>query len=263
MKTFIALTDFSASADNAVRYAAHLAHCLHAALRIVHVYQVPISMSEVPVLLVSTEELRNNADKGLEAVKDSVQSSFPALQVETESHLGDVVEEVNRLCRSAGPTVLVVGKHGASGVERLLFGSTTLSLLRHAHCPVISVPQNFSTFHLKHIAMAIDVQGLHGAEHKVAEFAKAINSRLHVIHVKESGRDTPELPESLRAANPVFRLLDSDDFLEGVKKYVEHNHIDLLVTQPHKHNLLDRLFSRQHTSEVLNQLQVPVMCIPD
>src|SRR5688572_17287919 len=75
MKSILVATDFSQSADNAMNYAASLALNLGANLILLHVYQIPISMSDVPVLMVSAEELRNNADMGLKKSREITEKS--------------------------------------------------------------------------------------------------------------------------------------------------------------------------------------------
>ena len=73
MNIIVVPTDFSPSADNAMKYAAELAQTVNASLLLVHVYQIPVSMSDVPVLMISAEELKVNADKGLERVRELLQ----------------------------------------------------------------------------------------------------------------------------------------------------------------------------------------------
>src|SRR6478672_2003078 len=131
MKTILVPTDFSPAADNAMLYAARLATTIKASLHLVHIYKIHVSMSDVPVLLVSVEEMKNAAEKGLEKSKELLLKNFPGTEVDYEGRLGNISEEINSLCSDIQPMCIVVGKHGASGIERILFGSTTLSLIKH------------------------------------------------------------------------------------------------------------------------------------
>ncbi len=58
MKLIVVPTDFSPLADNALKYGVDLASAMGSGLMIVHVYQIPISYSEVPLITVSIEEIR-------------------------------------------------------------------------------------------------------------------------------------------------------------------------------------------------------------
>jgi nucleotide-binding universal stress UspA family protein len=73
MKTILVPIDFSPSSDNAMNYAAYLAAKVGASLLLVHVYQIPVSMNDMPVLMVSAEELKNSADKGLQKAQEELQ----------------------------------------------------------------------------------------------------------------------------------------------------------------------------------------------
>src|SRR5215211_5268139 len=87
MDTIVVPTDFSPSADNAMNYAAQLAQIIRASILLVHVYQIPISMNDVPVLMVSAEELKDSADRGLQNAKTHLEKKFPGIVVKTESRL--------------------------------------------------------------------------------------------------------------------------------------------------------------------------------
>ena len=100
MKPIIVATDFSASAEYAMQYAARLATQLHTSLHLLHTYQMPVSMSDMPVMMVSVEELKNSTDRSLQQAAEQLQKSFSGLDVHTEGRLGDLVEELNELCDS-------------------------------------------------------------------------------------------------------------------------------------------------------------------
>jgi nucleotide-binding universal stress UspA family protein len=263
MKTILVPTDFSPAADNAMLYAANLASSLKAGIRLVHVYQIPVSMSDVPVLLVSVEEMKNAAEKGLEKSKELVLKNFPGADVQYEGRLGNISDEINSLCKDIQPLCIVVGKHGASGMERILFGSTTLSLIKHAHCPLIAVPDKENLAPISNIALAYDGSGLNGTEQKIREFVQSLHARLHVIHVQVSGKETPGIKKLLPELTPLHQTIRNEEFVSGIEKYIKAHHIDMLIVLPHKHNIIERLFYRTHTSEVLQKINIPIMAFPE
>lgn len=263
MKTIVVPTDFSPSAGNAMTYAAYLAQTIGASLVLVHVYQIPISMNDVPVLMVSAEELKNNADKGLEKGREELQQRFPSVDIKTESRLGDVVEELKDLCKQVDPFAVVVGKHGASGVERFLFGSTTQSVIRHLAYPVISVPESTTSFQLDTIALAIDAADTSLQENRIKEFLRDLKTQLHVVHVREGGKDRPVLKNVLTDLHPVYETIKNHEFVHGIEHYIQTHSIDLLMILPHKHSFIERLFFKTHTVELIEKVRVPILCIPE
>src|ERR1700741_4703000 len=103
MKTIIVPTDFSAISNNAIDYAVDLAKATGGSILLFHAYQVPVSMTDVPIVLLSIDELED-------------------------------------VCAKVKPFAVVMGTKGATGMERVLFGSTTLTTIRHLSWPVIVVP---------------------------------------------------------------------------------------------------------------------------
>ena len=72
MKTILAATDFSDSAQNAVEYAASMAELTEAKLILFHAYHVPIVASEVPTMMFTLNEMEKFAELLLGNVLDIV-----------------------------------------------------------------------------------------------------------------------------------------------------------------------------------------------
>ena len=261
MKSILVATDFSPSADNALNYAACLAQNLGATLILLHVYQIPISMSDVPLLMVSAEELRNNADMGLKKSQEMLEKKYSGLVIQTESRLGDVVSEIQELCEKHDPFAVVVGKHGASGVERFLFGSTALSVIRASKTPVITVPDSTTDCKVSKIALASDGASIGEHEEVIRNFIIETKAQLHIVHVKEQGTDHAAITSLMQDLHPVYQTITGEDFSEGIAAYLENNHIDMLIVIPHKHNLMERLLFKTHTAELIKKIPFPVLSV--
>jgi nucleotide-binding universal stress UspA family protein len=72
MKTIIVPTDISPIATNAMNFAADMAVNINASLTLLHVYQVPVSMTDVPVVMASADELRKSSEEKLEILKQDL-----------------------------------------------------------------------------------------------------------------------------------------------------------------------------------------------
>src|SRR5690242_6280306 len=118
MKTILVLSDFSATAEHAALYASRLAILLKAKLHLLHVYQVPVSVNELPVLMSPADELRKNAEISLGKLREVLQANVPAVEVSLESRLGDLSDEMSDVARQTDPLFIVLGKHQNTGAER-------------------------------------------------------------------------------------------------------------------------------------------------
>ncbi len=273
MKTIIVPTDFSPTATNAMNFAADMAVNINASLMLLHVYQVPVSMSDVPVVLVSTDELKKSAEKNLHELKKAVTHiTSGKIRVYTEAVLGDVSDELEEVCEEIEPFAVIMGTRGASGVERVLFGSTTLTAIRHLKWPVIVVPpgKEYGTG-IKKIGFACDFEKV--IENTPVQFirnmVKEFGAELHVLNVDHEGKNfkpgTPEqsmmLHQLLADLNPNYHFIEHEDVEDGINDFVDKNNIDLLITIPKKHKLLDGLFKKSSTKQLVTQSHVPVMCV--
>lgn len=265
MNTIIVPTDFSAAAQHATAYAAQLAHPLNATILLLHVYQMPVPMTEYPVLMVTHEDIKKGVDEGLQRAKDEAEKQHAGIRFEAESRLGDVATEVEEASTERNPLALVVGTKDLSGFERFLFGDTTASLIRNSSYPVIAVPEGSQFGRPKNVVLASDLLNINEMPaEKITAMVQQLDARLHVVHVdtKNNEASPPDaLLEKLAGVNPSFHTVQEEDVSEGIKQYVEQNGIDLVLVVPHQHNFYERLFFKGHTQGLLQALPVPVMSV--
>jgi nucleotide-binding universal stress UspA family protein len=273
MKTIVVPTDFSAVAINAMSFAAEMAVNIDASLMLFHVYQVPVSMSDVPVVLVSAEELKKSSEERLEEFKKGLtHTTSDKIKIYTEARLGDVTDELEDLCNHLQPFAVVMGTKGASGIERILFGSTTLTAIKHLTWPVIVVPPGKEYGKgVKKIGFACDFNKVLETTpvQFIRQMVKEFNAELHVLNVDyEQKYFTPETPEQslllhslLEDLKPNYHFINHIDIEDGINEFAETNNIDLLITIPKKHTLLEGIFKTSSTKQLVTHSHVPVMCV--
>lgn len=273
MKTIIVPTDFSPIATNAMHYAIDMAKTVNASLLLLHVYQVPVSFTDTPIVLVSIEDLRKGAEEQVAHLKSEVEHlTSGSLKVYTETRLGNVADELENLCNKINPFAVIMGTKGASGVERILFGSNTLTAIRHLTWPVICVPPG-KTFGagIKKIGFACDFKDVVKTTptHYIVDFVKEFNAELDVLNVDYHNKHfKPETPEQsallhtlLEEAKPVYHFIEHADIEDGINDFADKNNIDLIITIPKKHRLLEGVFKASSTKQLVYQSHVPVMCV--
>lgn len=273
MKTIIIPTDFSAVATNAMHYGLEMARSVNASLLLFHAYQVPVSYSDVPIILVSVDELKKSAEERLETLKKEVEHiSSGSVKIYTEAVMGNFSDELENICQKINPFAVVMGSKGSAGIERVLFGSNTLAAIKHITWPVIAVPPGKTYGNgIQKIGFACDFRNIVETTPATAilEMVKAFNAELHVLNVdyhdKHFRPDTPEqsvlLHTLLQSANPEYHFIEHRDVEDGINEFADKNNLDLLITIPKKHKLLEGLFHRSSTKELIVQSHVPVMCI--
>lgn len=272
MRTILVPTDFSPIATNALHYALEMANAIKANLMLLHVYQVPVSYSDAPIVLVSVDELRKAAERKMEQVREVARKVLHGDQkIYAETRLGNVTDELEAICEKIRPFAVVMGTKGASAFERVLFGSNALSAIRHLHVPVICVPPG-KTFGkgIKKIGFACDCKEVVATTPTriIRDLVKNFEAELYVLNVNTDGHDQEEKPEQtvlletlLSDLRPVYFFLEHNDIEDAINEFAEKNNLDLIISIPKQHKLVDKLFKKSSTRQLVYQSHVPVMCI--
>lgn len=271
MKTLLVPTDFSATALNAANYAADMALVLGADLLLFHVYQVPVAVTDVPLVLLSVDDLKKNAIEKLAKLKTDLEHiTSGKLNIATEARLGNTNDELENVCESINPFAVIMGTMGHSAIERTLFGSTTLKAIKHLTWPVICVPQGKEYgAGIKKIGLACDLKDVEETMpfEVIINFVKELNAEFHVLNVEQQ-HPPASLPEqtailgtAVREINPQFHFIDHKDIEDGINEFAEKNNLDLIIAVPRKHTAIEKIFKPSSTKQLVFESHIPVMCL--
>jgi nucleotide-binding universal stress UspA family protein len=141
IKTILFPTDFSNGARAAMDHAVSLATDYHARLVLLYVVQdisiaewyIPSSLSVNDLL----EDMQKSASQEMD--KWALEVSANAKDVEKMVVRGVPFVEIIRTAREKQADLIVIGTHGRTGIDHLLFGSTAEKVVRKAPCPVLTV----------------------------------------------------------------------------------------------------------------------------
>ena len=136
-------TDGSEEATLAARTAADIAAKTESEVHLVHVRGIPVYIdpgSEVPRVApgAAEESLRREAQGVLDTQAEQLEAADGKV-TQTHIRLGRPVEEIIILADEIDAELVVMGSRGLGGVRRLLLGSVSDGVVRHAHCPVMVV----------------------------------------------------------------------------------------------------------------------------
>ena len=271
MKTLLVPTDFSPASTNAMNYAADMALVIGADILLFHVYQVPVAVTDVPLILISVDELQEAAEKKIQKAKADLEHiTSGKLNIATDTRLGNIVDELEEACKRISPFAVVMGTTGHSGIERTLFGSTTLSAIKHLTWPVICVPKGKEYgLGIKKIGLACDLQEVEETTpfEAIINFVKELNAEFHILNVeqqhpaKDLSEQTAILGTAVMEMNPQFHFIDHKDIEDGINEFAEKNNLDLVIAIPKKHKRLESLFKPSSTRQLVFESHIPVMCI--
>lgn len=135
-------TDGSEASKRAAAVAAALARRNKAALHFVTVVRPPEGwwgvIGSPPTPHAVADALTDAQRKIIDGTLESV--DLEGLEVKTAEEIGDPSGVLADYCKQEGADMLVVGRRGASLVERLVMGSVADRVAHIAPCPVLIVP---------------------------------------------------------------------------------------------------------------------------
>jgi nucleotide-binding universal stress UspA family protein len=272
MKLLLVPTDFSPISDNATKFAMDMAKAMGSKIMLVNMYQIPISFSEVPLVTISLDQLKKISEDKLRELKENIDRITDGnIHVYTQSILGEVTEEVKKLCETLHPFAVIMGTRGVSGLGKFFLGSNSLSIVGKIDTPVFVIPPGSTFKPFKKIGLATDMKDVvqNMPVEEIRQLVNYFNADLHVLNVdyerKHFTTYTPEeslnLDTMLSGLNPVYNFIENKDIDEGLNEFAAKNNIDLLVTLPKKHHLLEKILEKSHTRELIYHTNVPLMCI--
>jgi nucleotide-binding universal stress UspA family protein len=135
--------DFSDSSLGALEYAITMAEEADARLTLLHVTEMPAAITQEPFVDEAFSRVRetavNDARRRMEELIPDEARAY--CEVDTAVVEGRAYPEILRQAADKKTDLVVMGVHGRSALDLLLFGSTTHHVIRASNCPVLIVRQ--------------------------------------------------------------------------------------------------------------------------
>ena len=140
-KTILFATDFSESSDFAFGRALTLARKFNARLVILHVINEPVDLRGFYVPHISFDKLEEEIEEGAQKMMEKFCRTHIRDYANYESFIvpGIPYDEVIKKAAAEGADLIVMGTHGRTGLDHVLFGSTAEKVVRKSPIPVMTI----------------------------------------------------------------------------------------------------------------------------
>ncbi|PLY03145.1 MAG: universal stress protein [Desulfuromonas sp.] len=140
-KTILVAVDFSDSSINAFQLALSMARKFSAKLVLLHVINEPVDLRGFYVPHISFEKLEEEIEEGAHKMMDSFcrQNLTDYADHECLIVAGIPYEQIIDQASSKSADLIVLGTHGRTGLDHVLFGSTAEKVVRKSPFPVLTV----------------------------------------------------------------------------------------------------------------------------
>jgi nucleotide-binding universal stress UspA family protein len=281
MQKILVTTDFSDCSTQAINYAINLAEEANAEVIILNVFtNVDTTFSDRKELV---NEYNHTIALGIEEQLNELQqrlfSKNAKAKVSVKLYRGPVQDSILQCAADERVDVIVMGTRGASGLRKLLIGSTTASIIGNTTVPVLAIPKEAKWQGLRNILFAsrhltVDSKVLM----PIMEFARLDGAMVHVVTFTDTD-DTDvadymehgrllnlyhqQLPERYKDIKFKTEHLEGSEFDEAIQHYINENKIDMMIMTTHKRSFWESLFNSSITKNIAFHTTIPLLAIPE
>lgn len=276
MKTLLVPTDFSKNSNNAVDYAAKMALTTNAKLVLIHVYHIPATPTEVPVVIPDIESFEKDSQEKLQRIRERLLLSYgKTLEVTLAIKCGFAAEEISIYADSVKPDLIIMGISGTNFITEKLLGSVATSTIEFSHYPVLLIGEGIEFKAPKKIVLACDYNESENSKViapliKLVKFFKAHVCVLNIEKELEPAVPAGEIVSEFMKLELVmaevdhsFHFLGTDSVTKGIHEFISMADGDMVVMMPKKHGVVSRLFNEPHTKKLAFHTKVPLLALPN
>ena len=208
-------------------------HVAFVGLSAAYVGMGPPEIADIPA--PRQQELNEEAQRLLNAQVEQIKADGGTV-AQAHLRIGKPDEQIVDLAEEIGAGLIVMGSRGLGGIRRLLMGSVSDSVVRHAHCPVLIVrAQKRGRRHLEGSGSTARRPRREGAEKKRSFWdtlfgpypswreEKVLEYIIHRLGDGAHLRDVmqEEYVRRLASADEVEDILDNPRLIEAARKKME------------------------------------------
>jgi hypothetical protein len=276
LEKLLVCTDESPDSQGAVTAALDLAKAAGCQVFLLQVLSfIPLYELQAPDLLpppMVNLELQAAQEAAVRSHLESWQEKAAGMGVRLEPRLRTSVSAYEGILEEAEavqPDWIIMGRHGLTGLPRLLLGSVTARVIGHSAVSVLVVPRG-AALEFKRVLIAADDSPFSAAAWQEAlSITQRMESHLTAIAVAASGGE-------VKAANQVVQRMEAEARLRGVPletavpygrpfeailQVAQAKKVNLIVLGSHGRTGLRRLLLGSTAERVIGQAPCPVLVV--
>jgi len=277
MRKILIPTDFSENANNAIKFAVSLFKYNVCEFYILNVFQDDVYANQFNLANTGLDQAisvaKNNSKKELDKTIELVKAFSPnprhTFYAIAANNL--LIKEADNIVDKKNIDLIVMGTRGKTNNKNITFGSHTLQVLKYVLCPVLAIPEHYQYTQPKHILFPTNyVIPYKKRELKLlSEIASPYRAIIDVLYISKTQKlsirqeDNRTFLEEIFSKNSInFKVEQSKDIIDVVFKYIEANHIDLLVMVNTKHSFLENILFQSTIIDRLSlNLDIPFLAL--
>jgi len=270
MKKILVPIDFSEPSAYALEVAAKIAEQQNAEIVALHM----LGLSEAVLTKDETQEYEE-AKYYMEIAKKRFKTFLDKpylkdIKIKEIVQNYKIFKELNHVAQEQRIDLIVMGSHGASGLNKYFIGSNTKKVVRTSDVPVLVIKHPNPEFHIKSIMFACDfTEETILAFKDVKEFAENFSAKLALVYINtpyEAFVCTSEIEKRIsdflfKAGEPERKEVVYNDYSveKGLINYGRNGKFDILALPTHGRQRFSHLLLGSIGEDVANHAAIPVL----
>jgi nucleotide-binding universal stress UspA family protein len=271
MKKILIPTDFSNYADIATEVGAKIARKTDSEIILIHMLELPTHLNDAISGQTSIPEIMLFKQKAEEKLKNTKNSPhLSCIKVTEVIRLDGVYNGINNYIKQKNDIDLIImGSHGATGLNEIFVGSNTEKVVRQSEIPVLVIKNEIENFTASTIIFASDFSDeIKKPFEKVLEFTKLFGSKLSLVMIC-----TPNSFKSTSEANKIvskfvsefdmpeysFETYNESNIEKGIINYSNEKNGDIIAFCTHGRTALNHFFTGSISEDLVNHASKPVL----
>jgi nucleotide-binding universal stress UspA family protein len=274
VKAILLPTDFSTNSLNAIDYAVELFKNESCEFYLINIQKASSFVSDDLMTMSSSATIYQTL---IDAAKKSINNIIIKIENKHNNKLhqffsivdyDNFIDGINQICEAKQIDLIIMGTKGASGAEKVIFGSNTVRVMQRCSTPVLAIPNGCTFNDLERIAFTSNYSTLYNkAElNPLIEILNLYNSKIDILHLA-SEDDLSQDQENNKAflescfsnITHEFINLEEKDIFKTIQEYIKINDIKMLAMMSRKHSFLERLFARHLVETFAFKIDIPFL----
>jgi len=271
IKRILIPIDFSDQALIASKVAAKIAKKTNSEIFLLHMIEMPSGIVDMgsgntastPAALFFMQKVHEKFDE-FKALP-----FFKGVKINEEVRFHKAFSGILEYKKELHIDLIVMGSHGATGLQGMLVGSNTEKVVRNSTVPVLVVKKDIDNFEINNITYASDFsdETKHSFQ-RVIDFANAFNATLHLVYINtpknfESTNDSKKKMEmfinDFAISKHTLNIYNDLSIEKGIICFSKDKTTDLIAIHTHGSSGLLNLFTNHVSEDLVNNALKPVI----
>lgn len=267
IKHILIPTDFSGFSNRAFQFACKIAGKAEAKITLFHVVEPPYNFAVAVEGML--ELMEKNAFKRMKLMAGTCEAG---IEIKNEVRHGRTSREILNYVETSGADIVVMGSRGQSGLSQAVLGSVSAAIAHESPVPLFVIPEESTEAEISTLLFATNFREKDPVNFVyTSSIAGLIDSAVSIVHVSPTIDFetrirhlgfTDVLREETGNKSLDIELVENENLLIGLADYITKNRVSGIVLNRYKKSVVQKLFGKDHTDEMLTYADLPLLILP-